>query len=155
MILLQKVKQIFYLKVWVKMFRSISNYRNWDLASTPGFPLLHWQNKQWPGSLWGQQAGLCFSVLPKWQPVCGLQTILGHVCPWRNAIYLHMEFITILMVLRSSQVKWKQRKFRKPAWGRVHTNRVATLACNSLKQKNAPSEVASTAFWVSIACRNE
>lgn len=36
-------------------------------------------------------------------------------------------------------------KFRTPAWGGVHANRVATLACNSLKQK---SEAASTTFWV-------
>lgn len=84
-----------------------------------------------------QQAGLWFSPPSKWQPVCGLQAMQEHVCPWRNAIHLHMEFTTILMVLRRLQMKSKWHKFRKPAWEKVCTNIVAPFSCKVLKQKNA------------------
>lgn len=86
------------------MLRSISNYRNWGLACTLGFPLLLWQIEQWPGSpLAGAGRALLYSQL-----VYGLQPLQRHTGPWRNAIDLHMEFVTMLMVPKSSQAKWKQ-----------------------------------------------
>lgn len=48
-------QQIFHLKVRVETLKSISNYRNWDLASTLRFPLLCSQKVQgwdffWPAA---------------------------------------------------------------------------------------------------------
>lgn len=61
------------------MFRSISNYRHWDLATTLGFPLLLWQNELWPGSPLAGSRQVWLSAPLKWQLVCGLRTTLGHM----------------------------------------------------------------------------
>lgn len=128
----------------MKIFRSISNYRHWDLASTLGFPLLLWQNDLWPGSpLAGSRQGFDYLLHSSGSWSVASQPHRD-TCPWRNAIYLHVGFRAALMVLRSSWVEWRSASSEQ----QLGVECIQTGWPHSLKQESA---VSPTTFWVSVA----